>query len=39
MIGSRLAMDDQVRQLAEQLLKSGFDQLSDRERRVITGVR
>jgi uncharacterized membrane protein len=31
-------MDDQVRQLAEQLLKTGFDQLSDRERRVITGV-
>jgi uncharacterized membrane protein len=31
-------MDDQVRKLAEQLLKTGFDQLSDRERRVITGV-
>ena len=31
-------MDEQVRQLAEQLLKTGFDQLSDRERRVITGV-
>lgn len=31
-------MDDQVRQLAEQLLKTGFDQLPDRERRVIVGV-
>ena len=31
-------MDDQVRQLAEQLLKTGFHQLSERERRVITGV-
>ncbi|GLS21547.1 cyclic nucleotide-binding protein [Labrys miyagiensis] len=34
----KVAMDDQVRQLAKQLLKTGFDQLSDRERRVITGV-
>jgi uncharacterized membrane protein len=34
----KVAMDDQARQLAEQLLKTGFDQVSDRERRVITGV-
>jgi uncharacterized membrane protein len=31
-------MDEQVRQLAEQLLATGFDKLSERERRVITGV-
>ena len=31
-------MDEQVRQLAEQLLDTGFDKLSERERRVITGV-
>lgn len=29
-------MDQQVRELARQLLESGFDRLSDRERRVIT---
>lgn len=37
-MANRSIMDDKVRQLAEQLLKTGFDQLSDRERRVITGV-
>ena len=31
-------MDEQVRQLAEQLLATGFHELSERERRVITGV-
>jgi len=31
-------MDDQVIQLAQQLLKSGFDDFSDRERRVITAI-
>ena len=31
-------MDEQVRRLAEQLLESGCDKLSERERRVITGV-
>lgn len=31
-------MDDQVRQLAEQLLATGFHKLSERECRVITGV-
>jgi len=31
-------MDDQVIQLAQQLLKSGFDHFSDRERRVITAI-
>ena len=31
-------MDDEVRQLAEQLLTSGFDQLSERGGGVITGV-
>lgn len=38
MMANRSIMDDQVRRLAEQLLKTGFDQLSDRERRVIIGV-
>ena len=32
------AMDDQVIQLAQQLLKSGFDRFSERERRVITAI-
>jgi uncharacterized membrane protein len=31
-------MDDQVIQLAQQLLKSGFDRFSERERRVITAI-
>ncbi len=31
-------MDEQVLQLAEQLLATGFLELSERERRVITGV-
>jgi len=31
-------MDAQVRRLAEQLLATGFDQLAERERRVLTGV-
>ncbi len=31
-------MDDRVRQLAEQLLDTGLDKLSERERRVITRV-
>jgi uncharacterized membrane protein len=31
-------MDGEVRRLAEQLLKTGFDQLPEHERRVITGV-
>lgn len=31
-------MDDQVIQLAQQLLKGGFDDFSDRERRVITAI-
>ena len=31
-------MDDQVIQLAQQLLKSGFDSFSERERRVITAI-
>ena len=31
-------MDEQVLQLAEQLLETGFLKLSERERRVITGV-
>ena len=31
-------MDDQVTQLAQQLLKSGFDHFSERERRVITAI-
>ena len=31
-------MDEQVLQLAEQLLATGFLKLSERERRVITGV-
>ena len=31
-------MDKQVRALAEQLLATGFDKLSERECRVITGV-
>ena len=31
-------MDERVRQLAEQLLDSGLDKLSERERRVITRV-
>jgi uncharacterized membrane protein len=31
-------MDQQVRRLAEQLLATGFDQLAEPERRVITGV-
>jgi hypothetical protein len=38
MMANRPIVDDQVRQLAQQLLKTGFDRLSDRERRVITGV-
>jgi uncharacterized membrane protein len=36
--GANAGMDDQVRQLAEQLLATGFHKLSERERRVITGV-
>ncbi len=31
-------MDERVRRLAEQLLDSGFDKLSERERRVITRI-
>ena len=31
-------MDDRVSQLAQQLLKSGFDHFSERERRVITSI-
>jgi uncharacterized membrane protein len=31
-------MDDQVIQLAQQLLQSGFDRFSERERRVITAI-
>ena len=31
-------MDERVRRLAEQLLDTGFDKLSERERRVITRV-
>jgi hypothetical protein len=31
-------MDDQVTHLAQQLLQSGFDHFSDRERRVITAI-
>jgi uncharacterized membrane protein len=31
-------MDDQVIRLAQQLLESGFDHFSDRERRVITAI-
>jgi hypothetical protein len=31
-------MDERVRRLAEQLLDTGFDKLSERECRVITGV-
>ena len=31
-------MDERVRQLAQQLLNSGFDKLSERERRVITRI-
>src|ERR1044071_5990912 len=31
-------MDDQVIQLAQQLLKSGFDHFSERERRVISAI-
>ena len=31
-------MDDQVIKLAQQLLKSGFDRFSERERRVITAI-
>jgi hypothetical protein len=31
-------MDDQVIQAAQQLLKSGFDRFSERERRVITAI-
>jgi uncharacterized membrane protein len=34
----KLGVDDQVRQLAEQLLATGFNKLSERECRVITGV-
>jgi hypothetical protein len=36
--GENAGMDEQVRQLAEQLLATGFLKLSERERRVITGV-
>jgi hypothetical protein len=31
-------MDERMRRLAEQLLDTGFDKLSERERRVITRV-
>ena len=31
-------MEDQVAQLAQQLLKSGLNHFSDRERRVITAI-
>jgi uncharacterized membrane protein len=31
-------MDEQIRQLAQQLLDTGFDKLSERERRLITRV-
>src|SRR2546423_821347 len=37
-VGESAGMDAQVRLLAEQLLRTGFDQLAERERRVITGV-
>ena len=36
--GENAGMDEQVLQLAEQLLETGFLKLSERERRVITGV-
>jgi hypothetical protein len=36
--GESAGMDEQVRRLAEQLLATGFHKLSERERRVITGV-
>jgi uncharacterized membrane protein len=36
--GGMSRMDDRVRQLAEQLLDTGLDKLSERERRVITRV-
>src|ERR1700730_9132404 len=36
--GENAGMDEQVLQLAEQLLATGFLKLSERERRVITGV-
>jgi uncharacterized membrane protein len=36
--GGNPGVDDQVRQLAEQLLATGFHKLSERECRVITGV-
>jgi hypothetical protein len=36
--GENAGMDEQVLQLAEQLLETGFLRLSERERRVITGV-
>src|SRR5207237_7539536 len=36
--GENAGMDKQVLQLAEQLLAAGFLKLSERERRVITGV-
>jgi uncharacterized membrane protein len=36
--GRMSRMDDRVRQLAEQLLDTGLDKLSERERRVITRV-
>ena len=37
-VGESAGLDAQVRRLAEQLLATGFDQLAERERRVITGV-
>src|SRR5438876_11281854 len=36
--GENAGMNEQVLQLAEQLLATGFLKLSERERRVITGV-
>src|SRR6266446_1786312 len=36
--GENAGMDEQVLQFAEQLLETGFLKLSERERRVITGV-
>ena len=36
--GQDWCYDDRVSQLAQQLLKSGFDHFSERERRVITAI-